>query len=173
MERVYRVDTGSLEETISLGQAFGNLAQPGHTLLLTGDLGAGKTHFTKGVARGLGIPMKEVTSPTFVVMKEYGGLLTHVDLYRIGDLEELFYTGFSDHLEGSRIVVVEWAEKVGGEWFPKGFVSLRISITGPETRQFTIRARGQVHQELAERTMADFERMFPGATGAEDTEEVK
>lgn len=169
-ELMVSLTTNSVMETMELGEAFGSLSSPGHTLLLTGDLGAGKTHFTKGVAKGLGIPPEVVTSPTFVVMKEYHGLMTHVDLYRIGDMEELFYTGFSDHLEGNRVVVVEWAEKVGQEWFPSGCIRMNIRTMGPDERSFEITATGDFHCQLLESALGSF-RALHSDTAGEDINE--
>ncbi|MHB1733307.1 tRNA (adenosine(37)-N6)-threonylcarbamoyltransferase complex ATPase subunit type 1 TsaE [Ferrimicrobium acidiphilum] len=97
-----------------LGHRLGSALQPGDLVLLTGELGAGKTTFTQGVADGLGI-QRSVTSPTFVTVKPYllagGGELYHVDLYRVDDPDYLYEQGILEELERGAMVVVEWAER--------------------------------------------------------------
>ena len=88
--------------------------RPGDVVAYTGDLGAGKTAFTRGIARGLGIP-EGVTSPTFTIVNEYEGgrlPLFHFDLYRLGDPEELFDIGWEDYLARGGVCAVEWSENV-------------------------------------------------------------
>jgi tRNA threonylcarbamoyladenosine biosynthesis protein TsaE len=97
-----------------LGHRLGSALQPGDLVLLTGELGAGKTTFTQGIADGLGI-QRSVTSPTFVTVKPYrlagGGEFYHVDLYRVDDPEYLDEQGVLEELERGAMVVVEWAER--------------------------------------------------------------
>ncbi len=105
-----RCTTG--QETQDLGQALGNAIQNRFAIALTGDLGAGKTTFTQGLARGLGVdPSYPVTSPTFNIINEYTGKrlnLCHLDLYRLGDVEELDHIGFQDLVTDNAVIVVEW-----------------------------------------------------------------
>ncbi len=100
------------EETEALGEKLGRLLTGGEVLAYTGDLGAGKTAFTRGLARGLGITQR-VTSPTFTIVNEYEGgrlPLFHFDLYRLGGPEELFNIGWEDYLARKGVCAVEWSE---------------------------------------------------------------
>ena len=110
MEKTF--ESFSPEYTQNLGKALGELLLPGDFLGLIGDLGAGKTAFTKGIAKGLDID-DAITSPTFTIINEYHGrgALAHMDAYRIKSLEELQNIGFDDYLE-DHIVVMEWANLV-------------------------------------------------------------
>ena len=101
-------------QTEQLGAALGQLVQPGAVIAFSGDLGAGKTAFTRGLARGLGI-RDRVTSPTFTIVNEYEGgrlPLFHFDMYRLGSSEELFDIGWEDYLARDGVCAVEWSENV-------------------------------------------------------------
>ena len=101
------------EQTIALGQALGKLLQAGDVLVLTGDLGAGKTQFTKGIAAGMGVT-DDVTSPTFTIEMVYEGTLMplyHFDLYRLNDPDQLEDTGLYDALESDGPTIIEWGEQ--------------------------------------------------------------
>ena len=104
----------SEQETIEYGKRLGQQAAPGQILALTGDLGAGKTTLTKSIAAGLGIS-EMITSPTFTIVKEYhsGRLpLYHFDVYRIGDIDEMYELGYEEYFFGSGLCVVEWADLI-------------------------------------------------------------
>ena len=106
--------TNGPEETEELGCRLGRVLEPGAVVAYTGDLGAGKTAFTRGIARGLGIPDR-VTSPTFTIVNEYEGgrlPLFHFDMYRLGSSEELFDIGWEDYLARGGVCAVEWSENV-------------------------------------------------------------
>ena len=108
--------SNSVAETEELGAQLAARLRPGDVVAYTGDLGAGKTAFTRGIARGLGIP-ERVTSPTFTIVNEYEGgrlPLLHFDLYRLGDPEELFDIGWEDYLARGGVCAVEWSENVAG-----------------------------------------------------------
>ena len=108
--------SNSVAETEELGAQLAARQRPGDVVAYTGDLGAGKTAFTRGIARGLGIP-ERVTSPTFTIVNEYEGgrlPLFHFDLYRLGDPEELFDIGWEDYLARGGVCAVEWSENVAG-----------------------------------------------------------
>ena len=102
-------------ETFHIGKILGENLHAGDVVALVGELGAGKTCLTQGIARGLGIPESyQITSPTFTLMNEYPGkiVLYHLDLYRlsgVGDLEEL---GYEEYFRGNSVLVIEWAEKI-------------------------------------------------------------
>ena len=101
------------EQTIALGQILGKLLQAGDVLVLTGDLGAGKTQLTKGIAAGMGV-MDDVTSPTFTIEMVYEGTtmpLYHFDLYRLNDPDQLEDTGLYDALESDGPTIIEWGEQ--------------------------------------------------------------
>ncbi len=106
--------THSAEETRQLGARLAEKVSAGAVLAFTGDLGAGKTAFTSGLARGLGIE-ERVTSPTFTIVNEYEGgrlPLFHFDMYRLGSADELFDIGWEDYLARGGVCAVEWTENV-------------------------------------------------------------
>jgi tRNA threonylcarbamoyladenosine biosynthesis protein TsaE len=106
-------------ETESLGETFGRAAQSGLVLALSGELGAGKTQFVKGLARGLGVSAR-VHSPTFTLVNEYGGgrlKLFHLDLYRLETREQISSAGVGEFLQPEGVAVIEWAERLeDGRW---------------------------------------------------------
>lgn len=121
------IETNSAEETFRLGEKLGHLAIPGQIYTLNGDLGVGKTVFTQGVARGLGIK-EPVNSPTFTIVQEYeDGRMPfyHFDVYRIGDLEEMEEIGYDDYFFGNGICLIEWAELIQ-ELLPETMISITI-----------------------------------------------
>ena len=106
--------TNSPEETEALGAALSEKIGPGAVVAFTGDLGAGKTAFVRGMARGLGISDR-VTSPTFTIVNEYEGgrlPLFHFDMYRLGSSDELFDIGWEDYLVRGGVCAVEWSENI-------------------------------------------------------------
>lgn len=106
--------TNAPEETEAVGAALGKRVQPGQVLAYRGDLGAGKTAFTRGLARGLGY-MEPVTSPTYTIVNEYlGGRLPlfHFDMYRLHGADDLWDIGWEDYLERGGVCAVEWSENV-------------------------------------------------------------
>ena len=110
----YHFTTQSQQETEDIGCRFASCVRPGMTVAMYGDLGAGKTAFTRGVERGLGY-QGSVTSPTFSIVNEYRGGrvdVAHFDMYRISSEEELYGTGFYDYLDGRMAVFMEWSENI-------------------------------------------------------------
>ena len=106
--------TNSPAETEAVGAALAKVLRPGTVIAYRGDLGAGKTAFTRGLARGLGVT-ERVTSPTYTIVNEYlGGRLPlfHFDMYRLGSADELFDIGWEDYLERGGVCAVEWSENV-------------------------------------------------------------
>ena len=106
--------SNSPAETEALGAALAGRLKPGAVVAFSGDLGAGKTAFVRGMARGLGIP-ERVTSPTFTIVNEYEGgrlPLFHFDMYRLGSADELFDIGWQDYLVRGGVCAVEWSENV-------------------------------------------------------------
>lgn len=103
----------SPEETEQLGEQLGRTLRPGRVVAYRGDLGMGKTAFTRGLARGLGCTCR-VTSPTFTIVNEYSGALPlfHFDMYRLDSSDELFDIGWEDYLSRGGVCAVEWSERV-------------------------------------------------------------
>lgn len=125
--------THSPEETEALGAEYAKTLSAGDVVAFSGDLGAGKTAFTRGVLRGLGYTGR-VTSPTFAIANEYdtpGGRVAHFDLYRILDSEALFEIGFDEYLDGSRIVFIEWSENAG-DMLPENYKTVHIQYGNEE-----------------------------------------
>ena len=131
------VVTASEAETESAGQRLGESLAAGAVVLLHGDLGAGKTVFVRGVARGLGAPADDVSSPTFTLIQEYSGRvkLYHVDLYRI-EPPEVDDLGLEDLLLGDGVVAIEWAERWAGR--PDDVIEVRIEEAGEDRRRIRI-----------------------------------
>jgi tRNA threonylcarbamoyladenosine biosynthesis protein TsaE len=135
------LESRSIDETRALGAALGARLGAGDVVLLSGELGAGKTAFVQGLALGLGVaPERRVASPTFTLVNEHFGRvpLYHIDLYRIGDASELEEIGMRDYLAGQGVVVVEWAERL--PFAPAERIEIAIAVTGPESRRFAARA---------------------------------
>ena len=130
--------TTSPEETEKVGQALGKHLKPGAVLAYEGDLGAGKTAFTRGLARGLGAE-DTVTSPTYTIVNEYlsGRLpLFHFDMYRLGSSDELWDIGWEDYLERGGVCAVEWSENVADAM--EDAIRVTIEKTGEDSRKITI-----------------------------------
>jgi len=119
--------TNTAEETEALGARLAERLVPGDVIAFTGDLGAGKTAFTRGLAKGLGIQCR-VTSPTFTIVNEYEGgrlPLFHFDLYRLGSSQELFEIGWEDYLSRGGVCAVEWSENAADALDP-GVIRVNI-----------------------------------------------
>ena len=130
--------THSPAETEQVGAALAKLLQPGTVIAYRGDLGAGKTAFTRGLAKGLGC-QDGVTSPTYTIVNEYlsGRLpLFHFDMYRLRSAEDLWDIGWEDYLERGGVCAVEWGENV--EEALEEFILVNIEKIGEESRRITI-----------------------------------
>ena len=130
--------TNSPEETEKVGAALGRVLMPGTVIAYRGDLGAGKTAFTRGLARGLGY-REMVTSPTYTIVNEYlGGRLPlfHFDMYRLASADDLWDIGWDDYLDRGGICAVEWSENV--EEALENPIVITIEKTGEESRRITI-----------------------------------
>ena len=132
--------TRTEDETSAAGEQFAARLQGGDVVLLHGDLGAGKTAFVRGVARGLGAPGDDVSSPTFTIIQEYRGRVTlhHVDLYRLAPAE-VDDLGLDELVESGGVVAIEWAER----WIdaPEGAWVIRIALEGEADRRIVIEPR--------------------------------
>lgn len=138
----------STEATQALGTALGPLLQAGDVLLLSGDLGAGKTQLTKGIAQGLGVG-EPVTSPTFNILLVHEGRipLYHFDLYRLERAEELEDLDYFGTLEADGVSVIEWGDRFA-EARPADSLAIVISIVDDEARKLEIEATGQRAEAL-------------------------
>jgi tRNA threonylcarbamoyladenosine biosynthesis protein TsaE len=157
----FAITSQSIEQTRSLGTQLGLLLLAGDLILLEGNLGAGKTTFTQGLAQGLNIT-DVVNSPTFTLLKEYPlsfvpgvtksvlaqpEALYHFDFYRLDDPEEVLDLGFEDYFYGSGVCIIEWAEKAGGIW-PAERLDIRLSMVDETQRHLLFVATGKRYCEL-------------------------
>lgn len=136
--------TKSGAETVELGARLGRLLAPGDFIALTGELGAGKTQFAKGIAAGLQVdPGTPVTSPTYTILNIYQGRLPlyHFDLYRLHGPEEIAELGFEEYFSGAGACVVEWAERLAEE-MPAQVLTVSLSHAGAEGRTVCFAATG-------------------------------
>ena len=153
------VETGSAEETRALGESLAAVLRAGDVVLLQGDLGAGKTTLTQGVAKGLGIA-DYVQSPTFILVAEYDGRaadgtplrLYHLDLYRLEGTSDLESIGFADYLAPvDGVSVVEWPERASGE-LPEEHLLIRLESLDGDRRRLSLRPipeQGQLASRVA------------------------
>lgn len=136
--------TESVEQTRDLGEAVAGLARPGDLLVLAGDLGAGKTAFVQGFARGLGVA-EPVTSPTFTLAQEYDGRLhvDHLDVYRLEQLDEVLGLGLSEMLDERGVVLVEWGDAILSV-LPNELLEIRLTFgEGDDERRIEVRGVGR------------------------------
>lgn len=140
--------TASEQETERLGMTLGAQLRPGTVIAYEGDLGAGKTAFTRGLARGLGIS-EQVTSPTYTIVNEYEGRLPlfHFDMYRLTSSEDLFDIGWEDYLERGGVIAVEWSSRVADAL--EGAMEIRIrKDPAAENGRFISITGGELYADL-------------------------
>lgn len=145
--------TNSVEETMDLAFRLGKVCPKNTVLCLTGDLGAGKTHFTKGFAKGLGIN-STITSPTFTLIHEYqeGRVpFYHFDVYRVHDLDEVLDLGFEEYIYSNGISLIEWADLIE-PLLPEDFIQIKIEKIENELtkRKITFKSFGKPAKFLEE-----------------------
>ena len=138
--------TDSADDTAELGRKLGSMLQRGDNVCLIGDLGSGKTAFTGGLAKGLGIS-GYITSPTFTIVNEYEGRLPlyHFDVYRISDVDEMLDTGYYEYIDGDGVTVIEWADLIK-EILPSERIEVHIEKNDQvrsDSRTITIRFIGE------------------------------
>ena len=134
-----QIRTTSPEQTEAVGRQLAARLRPGDVIAYYGDLGAGKTAFTRGLAAGLGVT-EQVTSPTYTIVNEYlGGRLPlfHFDMYRLSSSDDLWDIGWEDYLERGGVCAVEWSENVA-DALPENTVRVRIDRDGDTGRRITI-----------------------------------
>ena len=137
--------TNNSKETINIGYKIGLLAKPNMIFCLSGDLGAGKTTLTKGIAKALNIK-ETITSPTFTIMKSYNGnmVLHHLDCYRLeGNKQDL---GFEEYLEDDGLAVIEWSQYITSSI--KEYLLINIEYINDDQRNITISAQGHSYSNL-------------------------
>jgi tRNA threonylcarbamoyladenosine biosynthesis protein TsaE len=142
------LNSGGPEETRKLGRLIGRLLQEGDVVALYGDLGSGKTCLIQGIAIGLGVKEKYITSPSFIMINEYMGRIPfyHIDLYRVGP-GELEGLGLREYISSEGVTVIEWAERAESE-LPEERLSVYLKITGKKTREIRFEANGERYIDL-------------------------
>ncbi|MBO0962698.1 tRNA (adenosine(37)-N6)-threonylcarbamoyltransferase complex ATPase subunit type 1 TsaE [Neobacillus sp. MM2021_6] len=142
----FELKTADSEETSQFAAMLAHFLHPGDVLALEGDLGAGKTTFTKGLAKGLEIK-RTVNSPTFTIIKEYKGKLPlyHMDVYRLADAPEDL--GFDEYFEGDGVTVVEWAHLIE-EQLPSELLTISLYHEGQEERRIVLAPKGKRYEQL-------------------------
>ena len=137
--------------TYNLGKRLGRKMEAGSILALIGELGCGKTLLTRGICAGLDLPVKYVNSPTFVFVNEYRGKypVYHMDLYRLGDIEEGFGIGILDYLSRAEygIIIVEWAEKILS-LLPDDYLKVQFEVLSAKERRIVINGGGAGYERL-------------------------
>jgi tRNA threonylcarbamoyladenosine biosynthesis protein TsaE len=146
---MYSVITSSPEQTWRMGELLGALLGPGDIVCLYGDLGAGKTSLSYGIALGLEVKEQYITSPTFTFVNEYEGRVPfyHIDLYRLKDPEELENIGFEEYLDSDGVTVIEWAERAEDE-LPDERLSVYLHYVNENSREIGFLPEGERYQKL-------------------------
>ena|SRR5688572_29045885 len=136
-------------DTERFGVLLAALLPPGTSVALCGTLGAGKTRLVQAIAAACGVPREEVVSPTFVLCQQYRGSRTinHLDAYRVRDEDEFRELGVDELFASDAITIIEWADRVPGA-LPDDLVLVDISVTGPTSRRFTLRAIGRRYESV-------------------------
>jgi len=150
MSRAITIDVADLDGTMALGRRLGKLLFPGAVVALIGPLGAGKTHFTRAVAEGMGIvDSRAVTSPTFVLIQEYDARLPiyHFDAYRLPGDREFANLGTDEYFAGDGVCLVEWADRVPAS-LPSERLQIKISVLGETARRFDVAGWGAQCESL-------------------------
>ncbi|WHH57563.1 tRNA (adenosine(37)-N6)-threonylcarbamoyltransferase complex ATPase subunit type 1 TsaE [Petroclostridium sp. X23] len=143
--------SNSPEETAHIAYRLGQALKPGDVLCLGGDLGAGKTAFTKGLVKAFGV-REDVTSPTFTIVNEYEGTIPiyHFDVYRIHDADEMFEIGFEEYIYGEGISIIEWAENIK-DLLPPSYFQISINKDlekGENYREIVIESIGNIYKDM-------------------------
>ncbi len=156
---MFSVITSSPEQTWEIGRLLGKLLDAGDTVCLYGDLGAGKTNFAYGIARGLDVQEQYITSPTFTFVNEYEGRLPfyHIDLYRLKGPDELENIGFDEYIESDGVTVIEWAERAEDE-LPEENLSVYLTAIDEKSREFGFLGEGERYEKLLEELKQELDR---------------
>jgi len=146
---MFSIITASTEQTEEVGRVLGAMLEPGDLICLFGDLGAGKTHFSFGIAQGLQVLDEYITSPTFTFVNEYQGRIPfyHIDLYRLKDPSELEGIGFEEYVDSDGATVIEWAERAEGD-LPEDKLNVYLSDVSENSRELGFFAEGERYGKL-------------------------
>ena len=138
---ILRLISNSPEDTLAIARELGAALLPGDVVAMTGELGAGKTLFCKGVGEALGIPPDRIVSPTFTIVTEHAGPvpLTHIDVYRLSGARDADEIGMRELLSGDGVCLVEWAEKIE-ELLPTDCIRVTFTISGDDRREIAVGA---------------------------------
>ena len=149
---MYTLITHSAAETQAMAEKLATLAEAGTVITLNGDLGAGKTTFTQGFAKGLGVN-RNVNSPTFTIMKQYKGRLPlyHMDVYRLEDTGDDI--GLEEYINGDGVAIVEWSNLIESS-LPNDRLEITIERTGDDERKITLTPTGRLYEELVKEVLA-------------------
>ncbi len=147
----YKITSNSDVDTIELAQNIESEKFPNMVICLEGDLGSGKTLFTKAFAKSMGI-IDNITSPTFNIIKEYGGELKlfHMDVYRLSEVKEDL--GITEYFKRGGVTIIEWSDLIP-DLLPKKRLDIKIKIVGENKRIFQIVPRGEEYEDLCERVL--------------------
>ena len=147
--------SNSAAQTVEIARLIGEKAKDGDLFALSGELGSGKTCFTKGLAQGLGVSAEyQITSPTFTLINEYPARckLYHFDVYRLNNYSELEDLGYEEYLSGDGIVVIEWAEKIA-KLIPGDSIFINFEYVDENSRKIIIRGSKRRLRELIDKKM--------------------
>ncbi|MDD5432243.1 MAG: tRNA (adenosine(37)-N6)-threonylcarbamoyltransferase complex ATPase subunit type 1 TsaE [Candidatus Omnitrophica bacterium] len=145
-----KIVSNSVVNTLNIGKKIAKILKPSDIICLFGDLGAGKTVLTKGIAKGLGISQEKVISPTFVLMRMHMGKslpLYHFDLYRLSEVGDILGLGYEEYFYGQGIAIIEWADRLNF-LMPKEFLKIELSLLGGTKRTIKFSAFGNRYKEL-------------------------
>jgi tRNA threonylcarbamoyladenosine biosynthesis protein TsaE len=156
---MFSIVTESPEETHRVGELLGLRLAAGDLVCLHGDLGAGKTSFSFGIAMGLDVGEQPITSPTFTFVNEYQGRVPfyHIDLYRLKSPSELEGIGFEEYIDSDGVTVIEWAERAEDE-LPPERLSVYLSHFSENSREIGFLAEGERYEKLLEELKKDLRR---------------
>lgn len=146
---MFSIITTSEEQTVHVGEMLGQLLGPGDVVCLYGDLGAGKTSLSFGIAMGLEVVEEYIPSPTFTLINEYRGRVPfyHIDLYRLKEPSELDEIGFDEYIDSAGVTVIEWAERVE-EDLPRERLNIYLSFVSENSRELGFFAEGGRYEML-------------------------
>ena len=147
--------SNSAAQTIEIARLIGEKAKDGDLFALSGELGSGKTCFTKGLAQGLGVSAEyQITSPTFTLINEYPARckLYHFDVYRLNNYSELEDLGYEEYLSGDGVIVIEWAEKIA-KLIPGDSIFINFEYVDENSRKMIIRGSKRRLRELIDKKM--------------------
>ena len=148
-----RIKSDSRGETLKIGRLLGRALRQGDIVCLSGELGAGKTVFTKGIATGMGISQDAIVSPTFILIRQHhqGRIpLYHFDLYRLKDPQDILLLGYEEYFYGGGVTVVEWPDRLK-YLIPEKYLEVKITVRGKIQRLFEFKPAGRHYETLAEK----------------------